>query len=192
MNEGSYQSLGALNRTVFEALNSTSVNAPRCQKLDSATCFRSRQTLGKAFATIQAAESSVAKASSRQVQPARLSWLPLHPVWLPCSTTLLAQGECSVCLRHPPAATQAAGWRAQVPCLCSMPDTLSSVCSRQGSVCAHITALRVRCLRAQNALLQATAEASGSPAGGPSAAPAGEEVTAVGGRRLKGWKIRSL
>ena len=48
-------------------------------------------------------------------------------------------------------------------------------------------------VRAQNAVLQAAAEASGAPAGSPNAAPrAGEEVTAVGGRRLKGWKLRGL
>ena len=92
MNEGSYQSLGALNRTVFQALNSTTANAPRCQKLDSVTCFRSRQTLGKAFATIQAAESSIAKASSQQVgPPACLAWLPS-----PCSL-LLHDAPCTQC-----------------------------------------------------------------------------------------------
>ncbi|BDA43090.1 hypothetical protein COCOBI_04-1010 [Coccomyxa sp. Obi] len=54
VNAGKYEDLGALNRTQFDALNTSTANAPRCNRLTSATCFRSRDTLGKAFAAAQA------------------------------------------------------------------------------------------------------------------------------------------
>lgn len=54
VNEGEYAQLGALNRTQFDALKTSTANSPRCNRLTSATCFRSRDTLGKAFAAAQA------------------------------------------------------------------------------------------------------------------------------------------
>lgn len=51
---GNYQSLGALNRTQFDDLATVNANKQHCNKLDSATCFRRRETMGKVFAELQA------------------------------------------------------------------------------------------------------------------------------------------
>ncbi|KAK9914795.1 hypothetical protein WJX75_000634 [Coccomyxa subellipsoidea] len=58
VNAGKYEDLGGLNRTVFDALVSSTANAPRCNRLTSATCFRGRETLGKAFAAVQAVNAT--------------------------------------------------------------------------------------------------------------------------------------
>ncbi len=67
VNEGQYADLGGLNRTSFEALMSSTANAPRCNRLTSATCFRSRDTLGKAFAAAQAIDAKAIVSKSVQV-----------------------------------------------------------------------------------------------------------------------------
>ena len=67
MNAGEYAELGALNRTQFDALKTSTANAPRCNRLTSATCFRSRDTLGKAFAAAQAQDVKKLVSDSVQV-----------------------------------------------------------------------------------------------------------------------------
>ncbi|EIE26928.1 hypothetical protein COCSUDRAFT_64726 [Coccomyxa subellipsoidea C-169] len=66
VNEGQYADLGGLNRTSFEALMSSTANSPRCNRLTSATCFRSRDTLGKAFAAAQAIDAKAIVSKSVQ------------------------------------------------------------------------------------------------------------------------------
>ncbi len=68
MNEGSYQALGALNRTDFDALTaSTASNGARCTRLSQATCYRSRESLGKAFTGIQAQAGAPQQSQIAQV-----------------------------------------------------------------------------------------------------------------------------
>lgn len=69
MNAGKYENLGALNRTEFDALVSSTSNAPRCQRLTSATCYRGRDSLGKAFAAVQAQDVQSIVKQSVQVGP---------------------------------------------------------------------------------------------------------------------------
>lgn len=86
MNAGKYEDLGGLNRTVFDALVSSTANAPRCNRLTSATCFRSRETLGKAFAAAQAVNATSIVSKSVQVG------LILHSHSVPQASTF--QGAC--------------------------------------------------------------------------------------------------
>jgi hypothetical protein len=70
VNAGKYEDLGALNRTQFDALKDSTANASRCNRLTSATCFRSRDTLSKAFADAQAQD--VKKLVSDSVQGSKI------------------------------------------------------------------------------------------------------------------------
>lgn len=82
VNAGEYAQLGALNRTQFDALNTSTANAPRCNRLTHATCFRSRDTLGKAFVAAQAQD--VKKLVSDSVQVGLL----LSTLGMKCSDVL--------------------------------------------------------------------------------------------------------
>lgn len=85
MNEGVYQSVGALNRTDFDALiNSTSSNGSRCTRLYQATCYRSRDALGKAFSGVQA-DAATAPASGPQ-QIGQVCSYPSAMHFLQCAT----------------------------------------------------------------------------------------------------------
>ena len=77
MSAGNYQNLGALNRTQFDDLATVNANKQHCNKLDSATCFRRRETMGKVFAELQAnATQGVSQ------------------------TTVQVRKECRICLWH--------------------------------------------------------------------------------------------
>lgn len=77
VNAGQYEDLGALNRTQFDALKDSTANASRCNRLTSATCFRSRDTLSKAFADAQAQDVKKPVSDSVQVRLAYLHPAPL-------------------------------------------------------------------------------------------------------------------
>ena len=98
MNAGSYQSLGALNRTQFDALNETTANALRCSKLDSATCFRSRQSLGKAFAGVQ--QGAAAGAAAITHASLRVGFLIIPAAALIITRSTCMQGVARL-LRRP-------------------------------------------------------------------------------------------
>lgn len=97
MNAGEYAELGALNRTQFDALNTSTANSPRCNRLTHATCFRSRDTLGKAFAAAQAQD--VKKLVSNSVQVGLLLFTLCH--WAQKHNLLVTMWgySCCCCLK---------------------------------------------------------------------------------------------
>jgi hypothetical protein len=92
VNEGNYQSLGALNRTEFDALVNSTANAPRCSQLASASCYRSRATLGKAFAAVQA-QSTTAAQQTAQVCACSF----MHGCVVAWGMDLFVKSQCSFC-----------------------------------------------------------------------------------------------
>lgn len=97
VNAGEYAELGALNRTQFDALNTSTANSPRCNRLTHATCFRSRDTLGKAFAAAQAQD--VKKLVSNSVQVGLLLFTLCH--WAQKHNLLVTMWgySCCCCLK---------------------------------------------------------------------------------------------
>ena len=67
MSQGDYQNLGALNRTVFDDLATVNANKQHCNRLTSATCFRSRESMGKVFSQLQTNATKAAAQTPVQV-----------------------------------------------------------------------------------------------------------------------------
>ena len=66
--EGNYQNLGALNRTQFDDLATVNANKQHCNRLTSATCYRSRESMGKVFTQLQANATKAAAQTTVQVR----------------------------------------------------------------------------------------------------------------------------
>ena len=64
VSQGDYQNLGALNRTEFDDLATVNANKQHCNRLTSATCFRSRESMGKVFTQLQANATKAAAAQT--------------------------------------------------------------------------------------------------------------------------------
>ena len=68
VSQGNYQNLGALNRTQFDDLATVNANSQHCNRLTSATCFRSRESMGKVFTQLQANATKAAAQTPVQVR----------------------------------------------------------------------------------------------------------------------------
>lgn len=68
VSQGEYQNLGSLNRTQFDDLATVNANKQHCNRLISATCFRSRESMGKVFSQLQANATKAAAQTPVQVR----------------------------------------------------------------------------------------------------------------------------